>query len=207
MAITYPLSLPTTIGIASISFNARNVDALSQSPFTLAHQVISHAGQQLSASINLPPMNTAEAEEWVTFLMQLKGRTGTFLMGDPSREFPQGSAGGSPVISGAGQSGSTLSITGAAASVTGWLKAGDYIQVGSGSTASLYKTLTDTNTDGAGAAIIDIWPDLHLTPVDASAVVVNSPVGRWRLASGATTWDVSSASIYGISFQAMEVLP
>ena len=49
MAITYPLTLPTVAGIASINLRAVNAVSVSSSPFTYKQQVIptkANAGRQ-----------------------------------------------------------------------------------------------------------------------------------------------------------------
>lgn len=207
MAITYPLSLPTSAGIARVEFRAVNVTALSASPFTLQQQVIAHGGQGMEAVVTLPPMNRADAEDWLGFLMSLKGRIGTFLMGDPAGATPRGSAGGTPLVNGASQTGSSLNIDGATASQTGWLKRGDYIQLGSGSTATLHKVMTDADSNGSGQVSLDIWPDLRSSPADNAAVTVTNAKGRFRLAQSSQDWTIGEASIYGISFAAIEAQP
>ena len=124
MSIVYPLSLPTVTGIRSINLRARNAVGLSRSPFTFKEQVFSHGGQMLEAEINLPPMTRAEGEQWVSFLIKLKGMQGTFLLGDPAAATPRGSAAstpGTPVVSGAGQIGDGLAISGLPADVDGYI--------------------------------------------------------------------------------------
>lgn len=92
MAITYPLNTPTNIGIANITLMAESAVAVSQSPFTFQQQVVAHPGQRWAASISLPPMKRVDAENWIAFLLSLKGQVGTFLLGDPNAVSPQGSA-------------------------------------------------------------------------------------------------------------------
>lgn len=92
MAITYPLSLPTNIGIANITFSAENAVGVSQSPFTYQQQVIQHQGQRWKASVTLPPMKRVDSENWLAFLLSLKGQVGTFLLGDPNAKTAQGKA-------------------------------------------------------------------------------------------------------------------
>ena len=156
MAINYPLSLPTSIGIASITLTAQNAVAISQSPFTYAQQIVKHQGERWSASVSLPPMLRDNAEPWVAFILSLKGQSGTFLLGDPNCKVPQGSAKttmGTPLVNGGSQTGPTLNIDGLPTSVTGYLKAGDYIQLGASTTATLHKVLTDVDTNSSGQAI------------------------------------------------------
>lgn len=209
MAITYPLNTPTNIGIANITLMAENAVAISTSPFTFQQQVVAHPGQRWAASISLPPMKRQDAESWVAFLISLKGQVGTFLLGDPNCKTARGSASvtpGTPLVKGAGQTGSSLIIDGLPISATGYLLPGDYIQLGSASSASLYKVLTQVDTNGSGEATLDIWPNLRTSPADNATVTVANTVGRFRLSSNTTQWGISEISSYGIAFDCVEAL-
>ncbi len=92
MAITYPLSFPSTGGISNIMFTATDVIGISQSPYTFQQQLFQYPGQRWEASVTLPPMKRDDAETWVGFLLSLKGRLGTFYLNDPNCFEPQGAA-------------------------------------------------------------------------------------------------------------------
>ena len=62
MAISYPLSLPTSIGIAQIELRATNAVAISRSPFTFATQVHAYTGQSWQADVSLPSIRRDLAE-------------------------------------------------------------------------------------------------------------------------------------------------
>jgi hypothetical protein len=154
-------------------------------------------------------MIRANADEWNAWALKLNNREGTFLMGDPAAATPRGAAKdtpGTPLVKGAGQTGNTLAIDGAPASVTGYLLAGDTIQLGSGSAARLYKVLEDADSDAGGNATLTVWPKLRSSPADNDAVTVSNAVGLWRLAANQSAWDTDEALIYGIRFQAVEAL-
>ena len=206
MSITYPLSLPTTTGIASITLRAVNQTLVSESPVTFKQQVFAQPGKKWEADVSLPPMLRDDAEIWLGFLLSLKGRAGTFTMGDPLGATAQGTLGGTPLVSGASQTGGSLNIDGATHSVTNWLKAGDYVQLGSASSATLHKVLANASSDGTGAVTLDLWPDIRTAPADNSTVTTSNCVGVWRLNSGITDWSVDSAVVYGISFSAVEAV-
>lgn len=206
MAISYPLTLPTHTGIRAITIRARNLTALSSSPFTFKQQAISHAGQRWEAEVTLPPMKYEDAEVWIAWMMSLKGRVGTFTMGDPNRSTPRGSAGGTPLVNGADQSGTTLTIDGATASQTGWLKAGDYIQLGTGLHTMLHKVLTDADSDASGNVTLDVWPSMRCVPDDNDPVTVSGAKGLWRLTDDAHEWSVNEAAIYGLTFACVEAV-
>ena len=194
MAISYPLALPTSIGIAEITLSANNAVAISQSPFTFQQQIIRHPGQRWTASVSIPPVRRDLAEPWVAFLLAMNGPVGTFLLGDPNAKAPQGTA-TSATITGAARS-SSPTIT-----MAGTLLAGDYIQIGSGVTATLHKVLQDKN----GTGTIEIWPALRSTASSATVTLTNT-VGRFRLSGTQQSFNINDASIYGISFDCVEAL-
>ena len=208
MAITYPLTFPTT-GVANINLMARNVIGSTVSPFNLKQQIHKHAGQRWEADITLPPMKRAQAEVWISFFMKLYGSYGTFTMGDPNAATPRGSAAttaGTPVVNGASQTGGELAIDGLPTSETGYLLAGDYIQLGTGATAQLYKVLDNVDTNASGEATVTIWPDLRSSPSDGATVAVSSAVGLFRLGTNVTDWQINQAGFYSMTFGAIEAI-
>lgn len=194
MAISYPLSLPTNIGMASIELRAKNTVAVSSSPFTYKQTVYAYDGQMWEADVTLPPMNRDDAESWIAFLMSLKGRYGTFLLNDPSATSVRGTATSATITGSAGDSSVTVTMSGT-------LKAGDYIQLGSASDATLHKVLADKS----GSGTLEIWPKLRKDRSSVSADLTSAS-GVFRLASNETSWSVNDASFYGISFGATEVV-
>ncbi len=200
MSISYPLTFPTHTNVRSIDLRAVNAVAMSMSPFTYKQQVLAHQGQRWEADVTLPPMKRSDAEQWVAWLVSLKGLRGTFLMGDPVGCTPRGSAGGTPLVNGASQTGDTLNIDGCTASQTPWIKAGDYIQLGSASSASLHKVLADANSDGSGEVVLDIWPNINVAQADNATIVTSNAKGVWRLANNESNWSINEIAVYGLTF-------
>jgi hypothetical protein len=194
MAISYPLDLPTNIGMASIELRAKNTVAVSSSPFTYKQTVYAYDGQIWEADVTLPPMNRDDAESWIAFLMSLKGRYGTFLLNDPSATSVRGTATSATITGSAGDSSVTVTMSGT-------LKAGDYIQLGTASDSTLHKVLVDKS----GSGTLEIWPKLRKARSSVSADLTSAS-GVFRLASNETAWSVNDASFYGISFGATEVV-
>jgi hypothetical protein len=372
MALVFPLSTPTTIGIASIELTATNAVAVSRSPFTFSQQVHTYPGQMWSASVTIPPLRKEFVEPWVAMLLGLRGQTGTFLLGDPNNVAPRGTAlsfkknlltfseqfdqwfaisgtsiasnthaapdgfitadtlektegtfvyfirkgntvsgetytasiylkqgtatttvlrayknviegpnlvGGAlnidwsnpsatgvfvgdgwyrfsmtvtaidegvnllvypagtnvdtgtviawgaqlelgstatdyqpiaddygPFVKGAGQTGGTLLVDGASPDEEGFLLAGDYIQLGSGSSATLHKVLVDVDTNEAGEATLEIWPGIRTAPADNAVVSVADCKGVFRLATNQQSWSINDSSAYGLQFDCMEAI-
>ena len=194
MALTYPLSTPTSIGIAQIELRASNTTATSSSPFSYKQQVISFGGQQWSASVSIPSVRRDLAAPWKAMLVGLKGQVGSFLLGDPDYVTPQGTA-------------TTGTLTGAiatdsvAVTLDGTLLAGDYIQLGTAIASKLHVVLQDQSGNGT----LEIWPALRQS-YTSEAMVLSSPVGVFRLTESVTSWSIDNASAYGISFEAVEVI-
>lgn len=206
MAISYPRALPTHTGIRGITLRAVNVTAMSESAFSLRQQIYKHSGERWEAEVSLPPMKRADAEQWIAWLLSMRGREGTFLLGDPLGGTPRGSAGGTPLVNGASQTGDSITIDGCTASQTGWMKAGDYIQLGSGASASLHKVLQDADSNGAGQITLDIWPSIRNAPANDATVVKSNAKGLFRLSSSQTDWSINEMSVFGIVFPAVEAI-
>jgi len=199
MAISYPLALPTNIGIASIQLRAVNAVAYSRSPFTFAGQAHTYSGEAWEADVTLPPMNRADAEAWIAFLVSLRGQHGTFRLHDPSATSPRGTATGMTITGGVGDRTITSVVTSGRT-----LKAGDYFGIVSGGKYRLHKVLQDYVGTGS-ASNLEIWPALRGSYTNLN-VDLTSPEGEFRLTSNEQAWTIKSASIYGITFGAMEAL-
>lgn len=205
MAIVFPVNFPA-VGIRSMTIRGRNIVGLSASPFTGQQQVYKHAGQWWESEVTLPPMKRADAEQVVAFLMSLNGRFGTFLLGDPANASPRGVGTGTPLVNGGSQSGQDLITDGWTADQTGILKAGDWIQIGSGLSTNLHKVLVDANSDASGNCTLTIWPDIRSGVGDDAAITVSSPKALWRLSTNEVEFSIDEASIYGITFPCVEAI-
>jgi hypothetical protein len=199
MAISYPLSLPTVTNPRSVELRAINAVAYSQSPFTFAGQSHAYQGQMWQVDVSLPPMRRTAAEQWIAFLVSLRGQYGTFLLGDTTCSSIRGTATSCSITGSSGDN--TVSATVPSGET---LLAGDYIQLGSASTATLHKVLVDYTGTGA-AADLEIWPALRVNRSSASATLSNAR-GNFRLSNNEQAWSINEASIYGITFGAMEAI-
>lgn len=205
MTITYPLSFPTSFGVSDFVYDLVRAVAVSESPFTYAQQTQEHQGEawEIQATINL--LNREQAEEYNAFLLSLHGRLGTFTMEIPGSETARGIATGTPLVKGADQTGNVLETDGWTAGQTGILKAGDFIQLGSGSTTRLHKLVSDADSDGSGNATLTLVPKIKTAPSDNDPIVVSSPKGLFRLKSNSNPVSISPPNQHTISFAAREV--
>jgi hypothetical protein len=356
--ISYPLIPPASPTTSDIKIMPNNIVGESVSPFTGSQQIFEQPGEWWEAEIALPPMARSDAEQWASFMAALRGKSGSFLLGDPGGFTPQGSAstlvnrlrwtesfdnaiwtkgggatitanavaspfgpvvadafnypgnlntsvtqlinirpslngswtfsvwlriasgtlavqlgildqngstfpGGSaigltvtsswtrfsvtgiaptsataltaiiggfnslngiaagtiycwgaqmekaasassylafdvgPCVNGAGQTGKTLNVQAfnIVANQVGF-KAGDYIEIGSGTTQRLYKNLTDVTFNGSGQASLDLFPRLRESPADQAQVRFFDCRGSFRLAENPRSWDIGNDGLY-----------
>lgn len=209
--ISFPITLPDAHDIEQFVMTPKSFVSRAQSPFTGAQVVQRFPGQVLMAEITLSPMpRTGGAADWQAFLASLNGGEGTFVMGDPSAGVPRGSAAtsaGLPAAFGSGQSGDCLVIYAAPASVTNYLRKGDWIGLGSGSTARMHMVLRDVNTVSGGIASLAIFPTLRYSPVNNAPVAVQSAQTQWRLAGNDFSWAEQPVIYTGMTFSVIESLP
>jgi len=189
MAITYPLTAPTSvIGVAQVTLRTQQAISISTSPFTYQQQVIDYDGERWEMDVTIPPVLEEYAEPWVSFLTSLRGQLGTFYMGDPARANPRGDVTSGTITGAAGDR--TVSL-----STSGVVKAGDMFSTNGG----LYKVLQDRSGSGS----LEIWPALRSS--GSSSTWVN-PKGKFRLSTNTSSWSVNESSAYGIQFSAIEVI-
>ena len=202
---SYPLTLPTVTGITTQNWGMERVVAVTESPFTNQEQIFEHEGAQWKATFTLPPMKKESASIWLAFLMSLRGRRGTFKIGDQDRKTIQGTATGTVLVNGASQTGNAINLDGFTASRANVFLAGDYIQINS----YLYMVSANVTANGSGEATVYVEPSLR-TGIEAindnTTVVYSNTTTLMRLDNNELNWDTDKVSVYGISFACSEAL-
>lgn len=206
-APTYPLTMPTTPNFTDSSWRLNRKVAVSQSQFTGAQQVFEYDYALWSATLSLPPMKREQAREWESFLMQLHGVKGTFLLGDPDASSVQGAVTGTVTLNSAVAVGDyTVAIATNQASTSNLFRKGDYIQLGSAGTSKLHMITADANSNSSGVVTVTIEPAIKAIVGTGQTVTYDSPKGLFRMESNDLGWDASRTSLYGISFSCIEAL-
>lgn len=205
MAIAYPLTMPATPGFRASRFRLARRTTVFESQFTGHVQTLERQGATWALEYALPPMLRSSAAVWLAFLVALRGRVGTFKGFDPDARTPRGVATGAPLVKGAGQTGTTVTTDGWTPSVTGILKAGDYVSLAL-PVQRLHQVVEDANSDGAGNATLAIEPALRESPNDNAVLTTTNPWTLFRLVSDEAAWDADMLGVFGMTFQAIEAL-
>lgn len=82
--------MPSTPNFVRSQFELFRAIGTTVSPFTGKMRTQEQDAVYWIADVVLPPMKRAQASEWQSFLLQLKGTSNFFAMGDPDALTPQG---------------------------------------------------------------------------------------------------------------------
>ena len=112
----------------------------------------------------------------------------------------RGAFGGTPVVSGASQSGTQLTVSGCSNNITNWIRAGDYFTVNS----ELKMATIDASSDGSGNITLDFRPRLRASPANSASITTTAPTGRFLIVSPDLEWSLSPDDVSETSIQFIE---
>jgi len=150
-----------------------------ESPLNRTIQTVELPGARWVVKVGWNGLTKADARQVKAWLAKLRGMSGRFYFWDVSHESPSGTALGSPLVKGAGQSGCSLLTDGWDASQSALLLPGDYIGVG-----GELKIITDTiASDASGNATLVFEPPIRTSPGDNTQIIISQPKCVMRLKS------------------------
>lgn len=186
--------MPSTRGfIRSANFYLQTNTQTFQSPINKTVQTAQLAGALWRFDCTLRKMTKKDAAKWIAFFLKLRGSSGTFNAYDPDWQAPLGKGGGTPLVNGSGQTGTSLVVDGCTANVTGWLLAGDYFSTSS----QLCRLTQDANTNGSGQTTLVFESYLRTAPADNSAITITRPAVTMKLVDdNQLSWPTDYNGIY-----------
>ncbi|QDV34897.1 hypothetical protein [Tautonia plasticadhaerens] len=200
-----PISLPPKLGLVRCNFGLETNTQTYTSPLTRNTQRAILAGSRwiMTATIRRMRKDDQLARNWIAFFLKCQGMGESFYAYDPDRKGSKGLQGGTPLVNGSFQSGTTLAIDGCTANVTGWARAGDYFSAN----GELKQLTADVNTNGSGQATLNFMPAWRGSPTDNSAVNFTNPTCTMILVDDRQgMWDADVMGVYEEkTFSAMEV--
>lgn len=200
------VAFPAAPGLRSVNFVLNDKVGVVTSVFTGQVQRQQWPGaDMLSATLTPPKLTRKQADDWICFLMELRGMANAFQAGDPMRPTPRGSVAGTPlvdntVLGGNAAMSQTLGLKGFTASEPGVLKRGDWLQVD----YRLYKNLVDADADSSGKVTISVWPALREIPTDGGALITTNPKGLFCLAKNDRSWSADVTRLTATTINCQE---
>lgn len=194
----------TTFTFPSITPSASTFELVSntrtyRSPLTNAVQTVGRKGSLWRAALQFNNLTGADRAEMQAFVTKLNGQEHRFTLHDHSYTL-RGAGGGTLRVNGASQSGSSLVCDGATASVTNYLRAGDYVSFSN----ELHMVTADANSDGSGNLTLSLAPPIRKQPADDTIIDYTAPVnGVFMLASPAS-WNNQPGIFSSFTIEAIE---
>ena len=166
--------------------------ALYPSPLIASAQTLDRGGLKWKTVASFTNIKLADRADLLGLIAALRGqanRLRIIVHDNPKR----GAYGGTPLVVGAGQTGSTLNIDGLSLSVTNWIRKGDYFSVVVNGDHELKMSTTDENSSGTGTLTLKFEPRLRASPLDNAVIFVEDgvlgvPRGVFVLESSVQGW-------------------
>lgn len=198
---------------------------LNVTPTTIAMQLASNTGLSVSSMISSGQSTDRQGYKWhaqLTFstlvtddradlmgtLAALRGQANRLrvkVKDNPNR----GTYGGTPLVDGAAQTGSSLLLKGAG-TVTNWIRKGDYFSVIVNGEPELKMATADANSS-AGAVTVAFEPRLRAAPADSAVIYVEDgvltvPSGIFLLKNPINGWASKAFSNGQISSTTLDLI-
>lgn len=193
-----------------VVMNLRGNTAVYASPLTSAMQTIDRGGLHWIATYTYTELRNDDRAEMLGTVAALRGQANRLRVSvydNPKR----GNYGGTPLVVGGGQTGSTLNIDGCSNTVTNWIRKGDYFSVEVNGEHELKMATADASSNGTGQVTLTFEPRLRFSPLTNAPVfvedgVLSKPEGIFLLAKQDQSWS-SRPGVYkrtAISLEMME---
>ena len=162
------------------------------SPLIASAQTIDRGGLKWAAQYSYDNISKVKRAELFGLIASLRGQANRLRV--PVYDNPKrGTYGGTPVVDGASQTGSSIDIKGCSNNITDWIMAGDYFSLVVNGEHELKMCTADASSGGTGLATISFEPRLRASPADNAVIFVEDgvlakPQGVFHLTSSSTGW-------------------
>ncbi len=177
----------------AITIRSQDNTAVFNSPLIASAQTLDRGGQKWGINLTFTNLRDDNRAELMGIIMALRGRANRLRVNvhdNPKR----GAYGGTPLVDGASETGSTMAVKGCSNNITNWIRRGDYFSVIVNSEHELKMCTADASSNGSGQiAALAFEPRLRDSPDDSAIITVDDgvigfPRGIYILASSGQGW-------------------
>lgn len=169
------------------------------SPLSGSVQTLELPGARWRVSYQMNAMTAADSALLRSWFAKLRGQSGRFYLHNMAQPTPRGAAGGTPVVNGVGQSGTTLATAGWPVNTT-VLKEGDFFGVN----GELKIVVADVTSNSTGAASITFEPPLRSSPANAAGITTTKPLAVFKLDEDTARWTTVAGALSSFVITATE---
>jgi hypothetical protein len=190
------ITFPDDIWVTRMRWEQMRMDLTHTSPQAGVTQAVTYGSPRWTVSLEIDRSREASAGSAKALLMQLRGQINQLALWDIARPTPLGTISGSATLSGNHLVGATtISLSG----VSGTVKKGDWLGVGSGQTRQLVMVVADSNANS-----VTIEPPLRFSQSSGTSVVYNKPTALFRLSTARQGWDSSGIYLENLTLDLIE---
>ena len=178
---------------ARVRMEPRANTGLFPSPLLASAQTVNRGGQKWACTLTFPPLRGRNRANMMSLVTKLEGQENRLRVAVTDNP-KDGAYGGTPLVTGAAQTGSSLAIDGCTANVTNWIREGDYLSVIVNGEPELKICTADASSDGLGNVTVQFKPNLRASPADNAVIyvedgVLTRPTGVFLLEEPDAGWD------------------
>jgi hypothetical protein len=190
----YPAIIPNNTQIQLLSNTKTYI-----SPISGSIQTIDRGGERWKISLVHRNLRGSNRAVMLAYSSKLNGQQHRIIIHNHA-ENNRGLLGGVPVINGAGQTGTAVNIDGCAASITNWMREGDFFSIN----GELKICISDVDSDVVGDATINFAPRLRSAPSDGSSVDTSQGTGTFLLSQSGVSWTNRPGGFSDLSLSIIE---
>lgn len=177
----------------AVSIRSLDNTAVFNSPLIASAQTIDRGGLKWGMNLTFTNLQNDDRAELLGIILALRGRANRIRVNvhdNPKR----GLYGGTPLIDGAAQTGSSVAVKGCSNNITNWIRRGDYFSVIVNGDHELKMCTEDADSNGSGLiAALKFEPRLRDSPADSAIITVDDgvigfPRGIYILATSGQGW-------------------
>lgn len=175
------LTFPTIRAPSGASYRLRGNTQSHVSPLDRTEQTLEMPGALWELTVRWDSLDEDDSRVLAAFMASLRGRAGRFYYSPAGWSPRRAAGGGSPVLDGSSQAGSSLATRSWSNSVQ-VMRAGDWLSYDDISgRRRLHMVTADVSSNGGGLAALPVTPPIRRAGPDGAVVEVAAPSGVFRL--------------------------
>lgn len=192
--------LPSLPGIRTAEPRLLDFGGVQQGAMGGAAQRLNRLGNRFSLSVELPPaLSATEGRIYVARL--LRALTEGAIYPFPQHGLDIGTP-GAPLVNGAGQSGSTLTLDGFTPGYV--VREGQFFSIIHAGRRYLHQAAAEATADGAGNIVLPITPMLRISPANNAVCEFAVPYIEGFVSGDSASWRLMLEPFHLISFSITE---
>jgi len=153
----------------------RDNSGVYDSPLVASQQTVDRGGLHWALAYTYTELRGDVRGDLLGTITALRGRAHRLRVPVYDNE-KRGAYGGTPLVDGASQTGSSINLKGCSNSITDWIKRGDYFSIDVNGEHELKMATADASSGGTGLITISFEPRLRYSPLNSAAVYVEDGV-------------------------------